>query len=185
MSYQSSRDRSERQGSARPSGSASGRSSASMGPAPTYWRREETPAIGSPYEGGGFYSAPYDPQSPMMTDGYGTPRPRGNSVMTGESSVPLSAVVPGSAYPTPGQLDVAYAYGIQRPDGSYTRLIRADELSEMQNIPRGQGPEGLIILPPPRQVDPALRQGPEPMIPSFVSFCLLCVSSQWIEPDIR
>lgn len=171
MSYPSSRDRSERQGSARPSASISGRSSTSMTSAPTYWRREETPGIGGSYQGGaGFYSAPYDPQSPMMTDGYGTPRPRGSSVLIGENNVPLSTIVPGNAYPTETQLNLAYAYGIQREDGSYTRLIRADSLADYHNVPFGQGPEGLIILPSPRQVDPAHRHGPEIMIPSYVSY---------------
>ena len=171
MTYQPGRDRSERQGSSRPSASVSGRSSIGPGQM-TFWRREETPSMAGPYQQTtGYYSGPYDPNSPMMTDTYGSPPPRshGNSGMTGENAVPLSAVVPGSAYPTAGQLDVAYAYGIQREDGSYTRLIRADELTGMHHVPRGQGPEGLIILPSPRQIDPTLRQGPEPMIPSHVS----------------
>ena len=89
--------------------------------------------------------------------------------MNGDGSVPISAVVPGPAFVSNQLLDVAYAYGIQREDGSYTRLIRADELSDMNNIPRGQGPEGLIILPIPRQMDPTLRAGPEPMVPREVS----------------
>jgi hypothetical protein len=175
MSYQPSRDRTERQGSSRPSASGSGRSSIGPGTM-TFWRREETPGVGPSYQPSpGYYSSVYDPHSPMMTDSYGSPppQPRGNSAMIGENSIPLSAVVPGSAFPTTSQLDVAYAYGIQREDGSYTRLIRADELSEMNNVPRGQGPEGLIILPSPRQIDPALRQGPEPMIPAHVSLYLL------------
>jgi hypothetical protein len=64
MGHPSSRDRSERQGSARTSASASGHSSTSMTPAPTYCRREEIPGIGGSYQGGAsFYRAPYDPQS--------------------------------------------------------------------------------------------------------------------------
>lgn len=171
MAYQPGRDRSERQGSSRPSASGSGRSSIGPGQM-TFWRREETPTMPGPYQQpAGYYSGTYDPHNPMMAESYSSPpsRPRGNSGMTGENSVPLSAVVPGSAYPTAGQLDVAYAYGIQREDGSYTRLIRADELTEMHHVPRGQGPEGLIILPSPRQIDPVLRQGPEQMIPAQVS----------------
>jgi hypothetical protein len=141
-----------------------------------YWRRDEGMGMGmhGPYhhQSPSYYGAAYDPHSPMIAEGYASPsphRPRANSYMTGENSVPLSAVVPGSAFPSNNQLDVAYAYGIQREDGSYTRLIRADEISDMNNVPRGQGPEGLIILPPPRQIDPALRTGPEPMVPSYVS----------------
>jgi hypothetical protein len=124
--------------------------------------------FGSQY--GGHFQEPYDPRAPEMASyGPSQPRPRSNSEMTGGGSVPLSSVVPGNTYPTREQLEVAYAYGIQREDGSYTRLIRADEVNDIQNVPRGQGPEGLIILPSPRQADPSLRVGPEPMIPSSVS----------------
>lgn len=171
MAYQHSRDRNERQGSARPSASTSGRSSGAG--SMSYWRREEGASMTAPYHqpSPSYYGGAYDPHTPLMAEGYGSPsphRPRASTFMTGENSVPLSAVVPGSAYPSSNQLDVAYAYGIQREDGSYTRLIRADEMSEMTNVPRGQGPEGLIILPPPRQIDPALRTGPDPMVPSYV-----------------
>lgn len=58
------------------------------------------------------------------------------------------------------------------------RLIRADEMSEMTKIHRGQVLEGLIILTATHQVDPAPRGGPEPMIPSAVSH--LCLTSvEW------
>jgi len=56
-----------------------------------------------------------------------------SSVSTGENFVPLSAVVPGSAHANRKQFDVAYAYGIQREDGSYIRLVCADELPDMQS----------------------------------------------------
>jgi hypothetical protein len=201
MSFQPCRDRSERQGSARPSNTTSGRSSVAPG---TMTYTQETPSMtsstyhnapgqyGAQYGGqyggqyaaqtayqqgsqfgpqyGGHYQEPYDPHAPEMVSYVPSqPRPRSNSEMTGGGSVPLSSVVPGNTYPTREQLEVAYAYGIQREDGSYTRLIRADEVNDIQNVPRGQGPEGLIILPSPRQADPSLRVGPEPMIPSSVS----------------
>ncbi|KAE9377940.1 hypothetical protein N431DRAFT_554254 [Stipitochalara longipes BDJ] len=176
MSNHYSRDRSERSGSARPS--TNGRSSIGHGGMTPHYRQDDHTGMSgyyqpqpptAPYDnpyGGGY--DPYHPQ--MVTHAYQAPPPRnrGDSVMTGDGAVPMSAVVPGTAFVNSQQLDVAYAYGIQREDGSYTRLIRADELADMNNVPRGQGPEGLIILPAPRQMDPALRAGPEPMVPREV-----------------
>jgi hypothetical protein len=169
MSWYPPRDRNERPGSGHPGGTPS-RSSSSY--------RQEDPAqmngyyqvapggYDNPYTGG----SSYDPHHPNLNI-YRSPPPSrhsANTVFTGEGSVPLSAVVPGSAFVSREQLDVAHAYGIQREDGSYTRLIRADELSEVNNVPRGQGPEGLIILPSPHQIDPSLRVGPEQMVPREV-----------------
>jgi hypothetical protein len=183
MSYQNSRDRGERYGSSRPSGSTSGRSSINPG-AMTHWRREETPYIGGNYHQQAYYCGAYDPHSPMMVDGYVGPPPqrnRRNSIMTGEASIPLGTVVPGWAYPSNEQLDTAYGYAFRRPDGYYTRLIPADTLMDVdvQNIQRRQGPEGLIVVPQPRQLEPSIRQGPEVMIPGEVS--LVITSSNWRE----
>ena len=199
MSYQPARDRGERQGSARPT-STSGRNSVvphgydtpSMNSTYSHAPGQYGTQYGGPYGGhygsqnnyqpygsqvGGHSTEPYDPNTPQLgTYGPPQPRQRANSEMASGSSVPLSSVVPGSVYPTQEQLDVAYAYGIQREDGSYTRLIRADEMAEMSNVPRGQGPEGLIILPAPRQIDPSLRTGPEPMISSSVSSIIVTSS---------
>jgi len=180
MSNHYSRDRSERSGSARPT--TNGRSSIGPGGMTPHYRHEDhyyhhQPPPPATYD---HYGVPYDPYHPqMVTHSYQPPPPRnrGNSVMSGDGSVPMSAVVPGTAFVSNQQLDVAYAYGIQREDGSYTRLIRADELSDMNNIPRGQGPEGLIILPIPRQMDPNLRVGPEPMVPREVSGFILTSSA--------
>jgi len=173
MSNHYSRDRSERSGSARPN--TNGRSSIGPGGMTPQYRHEDHNGYyhhHPPPAAYDHYGAGYDPYHPQMVPhAYQPPPPRnrGNSVMNGDGSVPMSAVVPGTAFVSKQQLDVAYAYGIQREDGSYTRLIRADELSDMNNIPRGQGPEGLIILPVPRQMDPNLRVGPEPMVPREVS----------------
>jgi hypothetical protein len=57
----------------------------------------------------------------------------------------------------------------------HNRLIRADEMSEMTKRYRDQLLEGLIILTATHQVGPALRVGPESMIPSAVSH--LCLTS--------
>lgn len=169
MSWYPSRDRNERPGSGRPTGTPSRSSSG--------YRQEEPSQMNGYYQiAPGGYDNPhtgsggYDPHHPNINM-YRSPPPsrhRSNTAFTGEASVPLSAVVPGSAFVSSEQLDVAYAYGIQREDGSYTRLIRADELGDMNNVPRGQGPEGLIILPSPHQVDPSLRVGPELMVPREV-----------------
>jgi hypothetical protein len=57
----------------------------------------------------------------------------------------------------------------------HNRLICADEMSEVTKIHCGQLLEGLIILTATHKVGPALRVGPEPMIPSAVSH--LCLTS--------
>ncbi len=182
MNYNSnSRDRGDRYGPARPNGSTSGRSSLGSG---QVWCRDESPytSMGSSYQQqASYFNGAYDPRSPMMTDGYSvppTPRNRGNSVMNEDSPVPLSTIVPGWAYPTPEQLDTAYAYAIRRPDGQYTRLIPADTIVDfdLATIQRRQASaENLIILPPPRALEPSLRQGSEIMISREV--CSLNISS--------
>lgn len=87
--------------------------------------------------------------------------------------IPLSTVRPGSAWPSEAQLDLAFAYGIRRPDGSITRLIRADHLNTPymnHHIPQWQTQEeGLIILPEPRQPSPNRLQGRDPLVSQKVS----------------
>lgn len=84
--------------------------------------------------------------------------------------VPVTAVEPGPVWPTGDQLYVAKGYGVQRTDGTYTSLVRADLLpSEVQlylGIPDRQGPEGLIIVPKPLQ--PARAVHPIPMVHTSV-----------------
>ncbi|KAG4443487.1 hypothetical protein IFR05_001057 [Cadophora sp. M221] len=92
----------------------------------------------------------YDPNNPMMS----TPRGNRGLFILGENSIPLSSVCPGAVWPTKDQLDTAYAYGIRREDGSFTRLLRADEFPTA-GIPPCQGPEGLMILPSPMQHAPS------------------------------
>jgi hypothetical protein len=89
----------------------------------------------------------------------------------------LSAVMPGFVEPDDTQLNVAYGYAIRRDDGSYTRLIRADDarLALADNPSRPfqdrQGPEGLIILPPPRQPSPGSRRpGDDPFVSAEVRY---------------
>lgn len=82
-------------------------------------------------------------------------------------SIPLSCVRPGSVRPSEAQLDLAFAYGIRRHDGSVTRLIRADQINTPfmnPRLPRWQSEEGLIILPEPRQLSPDRRGGCDPII---------------------
>ncbi|TAQ90190.1 hypothetical protein B7494_g1452 [Chlorociboria aeruginascens] len=82
--------------------------------------------------------------------------------------VPLSDVNPGPVYPTENQLDVAYAYGIRRESGRFTRLIPADQLPALEGIDEVQGSEGLIILPEPRAASPARRPDGEQVASSVV-----------------
>jgi hypothetical protein len=89
----------------------------------------------------------------------------GNSHNSGASraAYPLSDVEPGSAWPEQSQLDVAYGYCIRRNDGSYTRLVPADDLHRT-TYPEHEGPNGLIVLPIPRLGSPRSRPGPDPMV---------------------
>lgn len=150
--YNSVRERNERMTTRRGSQSSS-------------WAREGTP--------GNYQSQEYNPNTPMMSGPFMNGPPRGNSNMVGESSVPLSTVVPGTVWPTEAQLSTAYAYGIRRDDGRITRLIPADERFTGQvnpNMPMYQGAEGLILLPPLRVSSPSRRYGPETMIPMDVRY---------------
>lgn len=92
--------------------------------------------------------------------------------MAGEDAVPLSRVAPDPVWPSANQLKVAYTYGIRREDGTYTRLIRADELDsyDFERVPVSQGPEGMIILPPLQQTRPEQRDGSELMVSYDVYF---------------
>ncbi|KAB8300951.1 hypothetical protein EYC80_002875 [Monilinia laxa] len=84
-----------------------------------------------------------------------------------EGFTPLTMVRPGPTYPLLEQINSAFAYGIRRVDGSFTRLLPADELPALNGIPRHQGPEGLIIVPELHHSSPK----PEcaiPMIPNNV-----------------
>ncbi|RKF61602.1 putative c-x8-c-x5-c-x3-h type zinc finger protein [Erysiphe neolycopersici] len=99
---------------------------------------------------------------------YACRKPRARNERSLPRSVPLSSVRPGDVRPSDAQLDVAYAYGIRRHDGSITRLIRADHINTpLMNprLPRWQAEEGLIILPHPRQLSPDSRGGIDPIIP--------------------
>ena len=89
-----------------------------------------------------------------------------------QNATSVKDVVPGNAYPSQSQLKAAYAYGIRRTDGMYTRLYRADELigMDLNTIASNQGPQGLIILPQPELNDPSTHVGPEQMVDNFVSF---------------
>ncbi|PBP18614.1 hypothetical protein BUE80_DR010632 [Diplocarpon rosae] len=108
-------------------------------------------------------SASYNPNAPMTGGPFS---PRTGSFFQGDA-VPVSTVVPGWLQPTNDQLDTAYAYAMPRGDGTYTRLVRADNLG-LSDVPPAQGPEGLIIVPSPRLVEPSRRLGGEPMVPSEV-----------------
>ena len=66
-----------------------------------------------------------------------------------------TTVSAGHIWPSMSQVDAAHSYGVCREDGTFSRLIRADELplavrNEL-SIPKRQGPEGLILVPQPHQ----------------------------------
>lgn len=66
---------------------------------------------------------------------------------------------PGPDNPLAEQINSVYAYGIRSADGSYTRLIPADELAALSSMPRPQAPEALIITP---ELRPRLLQPQQP-----------------------
>jgi hypothetical protein len=166
-SFQSARERNERLNAARNTTTPGGQRNGG-------WRLDNPPTSSGFTPPFGSYPPPPNAfaGAPGMADVYNTPHLLDRTYISGEASVPLSAIAPGPVYPTETQLGLAYGYGIRRDDGSYTRLIRADELEELDTIPKFQGPEGLIILPPTRQLSPRRRQGPDAMISGDVSFIL-------------
>jgi hypothetical protein len=126
------------------------------------WRRNTTSSTTCPMPN---FSQP-DPRDVSMIRQPHLSGQHSYSQMTGEESVPVSSVAPGPVWPSENQLNVAYAYGIRRDDGTYTRLIRADELNQhdFRKVPISQGPEGLITLPSPRLMRPERRVGSLSMI---------------------
>ncbi|PQE15349.1 chromatin remodeling complex subunit protein [Rutstroemia sp. NJR-2017a WRK4] len=75
-------------------------------------------------------------------------------VVPNDGYTPITFIRSGPAFIIPEQLESAYAYAIQRANGMYTRLIPADLLPQLSQIPQHQGPEGLIIVPQPRAASP-------------------------------
>lgn len=69
---------------------------------------------------------------------------------------------------------VAHTYGIRRENGTYTRLIPADEIADPINhgVHATQGPEGMIVLPqlqlPP--VEKRDNKWKDELVPNNVSF---------------
>lgn len=120
-------------------------------------------------------SSSYDPATPGLMD---QGRYRANSAMMPVATppimegMPLDLVNPGPAWPNDHQMSVAYSYGVRNEDGSYTRLIRADDLERFIGYPVAprQSSEGLIILPPTRVPSPNSRQGnKQQIVPRTVS----------------
>ncbi|KAM3074687.1 hypothetical protein ACMFMG_008112 [Clarireedia jacksonii] len=100
--------------------------------------------------------------------------------VSNEGYTPITSIRPGHAFIMPEQLESAYAYAIERADGVYTRLIPADMLPHLSQIPQHQGPEGLIILPPPRATSPKPDAPPE-----LVSNVIVSKLQNFSSNDIR
>ncbi|KAH6655544.1 hypothetical protein BKA67DRAFT_690327 [Truncatella angustata] len=102
----------------------------------------------------------------LIENAYGPFEPAGSSLNVqasrGISSYPvrppsrMEQHAPLMAYPNMAtfsdtQLDSSYAYCFDRGNGQYTRLIPADMLPPLQNIPAlQQGCQGMIVMPMPR-----------------------------------
>jgi hypothetical protein len=78
----------------------------------------------------------------------------GGSIGNGDGRT--SNGTPVSAVPSEPRLDSAFAYCYDRGNGQYTRLIPADMLPELKDIPRIQNSSaGMIVLPQPMGIPPA------------------------------
>jgi hypothetical protein len=114
----------------------------------------------------------YDPSAPLMNMGnIQRPPARATMVSLKDMPIPLSRVSPGPVWPSDNQLSTAHAYGIRNDDGTFTRLIRVDEIHRFaaHSIAPRQGPEGLIILPPTRVPSPNSLSGPDQLVSRAVS----------------
>ncbi len=90
----------------------------------------------------------------------------------GDHTVHVSTISPGPVYPHQNQLAVAYGYAVRREDGTYTRLVRADEIVGLTRVPPTQEScEGLIVLPPPELPHPDRRTGSQLYATAAVSGC--------------
>jgi hypothetical protein len=98
---------------------------------------------------------------------------RSLSNVAGDEIVLSSSVIPGPVWPSTAQLKAGYAYAIRRDDGTFTQLIRADELGsiDISKVPSSQGPEGLIVLPPLKLGRPEQRDGEEHIALAVSGWC--------------
>ncbi|RDL37853.1 uncharacterized protein BP5553_05286 [Venustampulla echinocandica] len=133
---------------------------------PNYNNPPGTPMYSSSYSGQQF--TPMNPATGAFTPNQPDTWTRADPYIPGGNSVRLSTVVPGPVFPSEAQLNVAYAYAIQRADGQYTRLMAADEIEAIDGVPPTQGLEGLIVLPAPRAPSPRRRQGNDPIVPAEI-----------------
>jgi len=153
-----------------------------------------------------FFSSPNPRQQPLPGPNYGPTTPTNPSVLPAASpwqnagvpqglsredkytvnttaspergsDVPLSTIQPGPVFPSDNQMLVARTYGIRNEDGTYTRLIRVDEIDDIDraSLSLRSEPENMIVLPPLLQW---VRGGDEIMIPAAVSYVHLAESSQ-------
>ena len=81
----------------------------------------------------------------------------------------ISRVIPGPVFPSEAQLNVAFTYGIRREDGTFTRLLRADEFNAYDGVPPPAGPHGMIVLPAIRNVPPPVGHQSTTMVDRSVS----------------
>lgn len=100
-----------------------------------------------------------------------------NPIRTEDHAAPMS--YPNMASLLESQLDSCYAYCFDRGNGQYTRLIPADMLPPLQNIPAiQQGCHGMIVLPALRvfpsnsrsgNIEPVTRRVRNPLTPFNVT----------------
>ncbi|KAI1344824.1 hypothetical protein F5Y15DRAFT_6651 [Xylariaceae sp. FL0016] len=90
-------------------------------------------------------SVPYpSPQTDQQTQQFGS-----NPAVAAYSTL-------GTPLITEYQLETSYAYCYQRADGGYTRLIPADMLPELRDVPRHQKTSsGMLVVPQPRALPPS------------------------------
>lgn len=91
-----------------------------------------------------------------------------------------------ASYQTPGtfsdmQLDASYAYCYDRGNGQYTRLIPADMLPPLKDVPAlQQSCSGMMVLPQPRALPPNGRSSNTEPVALRVSSCRFDVSRTYL-----
>ncbi|KAM0254723.1 hypothetical protein ACHAQJ_006504 [Trichoderma viride] len=120
-------------------------SAASRGLASYNWR--------TPSQDGNIFTRPppsTQPSTSLVLAGMGQGDIRGAAAGAGHMPVPVPAPAP-----VPGGVSDGYAYYLNRGNGELTRLIPADMLPSLNEIPpRESERRGMIVLPPLRGVPP-------------------------------
>ena len=109
---------------------------------------------------GGSRGAPVFPAStPNSSSGMNVPATAATTGLTAGTAVG-GGTGGGSSFFTDAHLDCSYAYCYDRGNGQFTRLVPADMLPPLRDIPAVQvGCAGMLVLPLPRAMPPGSGAG--------------------------